>query len=314
MEEFVNFDDIRENAQALEKVGYNIQDNYEIVIKSINTLKNAWQGNAGSLFNDKLNELSKNIKLSYEEMFKSVLFLASVANGYENLTNDSAKKMISILGYGDYSMNPNRISNIVTKEEIVEEGKKEDIVVIEDEESVSKDNNTAEENVSVSKELVEEEKAEEKVNIENTNEDHSNNEIINDVKQNESNDSKDITDDSSNIEPILENNNVSYKSLTDKEIDEIAKDVIDGKYGNGKDRVKLLEENGYDYDLVQARVNEITRGSNVTSTTTGDIDIIARDVIDGKYGNGEQRRLNLEKAGYDYHIVQARVNEILGGR
>lgn len=50
----------------------------------------------------------------------------------------------------------------------------------------------------------------------------------------------------------------------------------------------------------------VTNGSPVTF----DIDKIARDVIDGKYGSGEVRKKNL---GNLYSIVQKRVNEILKG-
>ena len=42
-----------------------------------------------------------------------------------------------------------------------------------------------------------------------------------------------------------------------KSIDEIAKEVIDGKWGNGDDRVKRLKAAGYDPEAVQKRVNEI---------------------------------------------------------
>ena len=41
------------------------------------------------------------------------------------------------------------------------------------------------------------------------------------------------------------------------------------------------------------------------------IEDVAKDVIKGKYGNGEARKEALEKAGYDYHEVQSRVNELL---
>lgn len=52
---------------------------------------------------------------------------------------------------------------------------------------------------------------------------------------------------------------------------------------------------------------------NATSTKIPpkSIDVLAKEVIAGKWGNGEARRKNLEKAGYDYNKVQARVNEIL---
>ena len=43
---------------------------------------------------------------------------------------------------------------------------------------------------------------------------------------------------------------------------------------------------------------------------TGDIETLARDVINGKYGNGEERK---QKLGSLYNEVQKRVNEILKG-
>ena len=40
---------------------------------------------------------------------------------------------------------------------------------------------------------------------------------------------------------------------------------------------------------------------------------VAKDVIKGKYGNGQARRLNLQRAGYDYNRIQSCVNKILKG-
>ena len=42
-----------------------------------------------------------------------------------------------------------------------------------------------------------------------------------------------------------------------KSIDEVAKDVINGLYGNGEIRKKKLETEGYDYETIRARVNQI---------------------------------------------------------
>ena len=44
---------------------------------------------------------------------------------------------------------------------------------------------------------------------------------------------------------------------TKKSIDELAKEVIRGKWGNGRDRREALEKAGYDYNKVQSRVNEL---------------------------------------------------------
>lgn len=45
-----------------------------------------------------------------------------------------------------------------------------------------------------------------------------------------------------------------------KSIDEIAKEVIKGKWGNGSKRIKALQKAGYNYQEVQKRVNEILKG------------------------------------------------------
>ncbi|MDU2202814.1 MAG: lysozyme, partial [Anaerococcus hydrogenalis] len=41
------------------------------------------------------------------------------------------------------------------------------------------------------------------------------------------------------------------------------------------------------------------------------IDILAREVIRGDWGNGNERKKRLTQAGYDYYAVQRRVNQIL---
>ena len=58
---------------------------------------------------------------------------------------------------------------------------------------------------------------------------------------------------------------------------------------------------------VQARVNEIL-GAAGTSSTPMDVDAMARAVIRGDYGNGEERKRRL---GSYYDLVQSRVNEML---
>ena len=94
-----------------------------------------------------------------------------------------------------------------------------------------------------------------------------------------------------------------------KSVDELAREVIRGEWGNGSNRRVRLERAGYDYDAVQNRVNEILEGA--PSAPKKSIDELAREVIRGDWGNGSARRKALENAGYDYDAVQDRVNEIL---
>ena len=51
--------------------------------------------------------------------------------------------------------------------------------------------------------------------------------------------------------------------------------------------------------------------TNKSSTSKKSIDTIAKEVIAGKWGNGDARKKALTKAGYNYSAVQKRVNELL---
>ena len=51
----------------------------------------------------------------------------------------------------------------------------------------------------------------------------------------------------------------AFNGYGSKSVDELAREVIDAKWGNGEDRKKRLTEAGYDYSAVQKRVNEILK-------------------------------------------------------
>lgn len=93
-----------------------------------------------------------------------------------------------------------------------------------------------------------------------------------------------------------------------KTIEEIAKEVIAGKWGNGSARKDAIVKAGYDYDAVQSKVNEILEPKTPAKKS---VDEIAREVIAGKWGNGATRKAKLIRAGYDYNAVQRRVNALL---
>ena len=90
-------------------------------------------------------------------------------------------------------------------------------------------------------------------------------------------------------------------------IEEIARQVIAGKWGVGIERKKLLENAGYNYNEVQSYVNDLfTKGSYMSNGE------VAREVIKGVWGVGKERKNRLEKAGYDYNEIQKLVNHMLG--
>ena len=88
-----------------------------------------------------------------------------------------------------------------------------------------------------------------------------------------------------------------------KSNEEIATEVIAGKWGNGTDRKNKLTNAGYDYNTIQKLVNQkLSKKSN---------EEIATEVIAGKWGNQPERQKRLEKAGYNYKEIQKIVNERL---
>ena len=94
-----------------------------------------------------------------------------------------------------------------------------------------------------------------------------------------------------------------------KDITAVAKEVINGRYGNGAARKIKLEAEGYNYKQVQNEVNRLLKNPNLKS-----INEIAKEVINGNYGNGAERKKKLEAAGYNYSEVQAEVNRVLRGK
>ena len=108
-------------------------------------------------------------------------------------------------------------------------------------------------------------------------------------------------------EDIIKNSG-SIDNSDKKSIDELAEEVIAGKWGNNEARKEALEKAGYDYDTVQDRVNEILKEKDNKKSVTE----VAKDVINGDYGNGDERKKKLEAEGYDYDEVQAKVNQLLG--
>lgn len=91
-----------------------------------------------------------------------------------------------------------------------------------------------------------------------------------------------------------------------KSVEELACEVLKGRWGNGQERKDRLRKTGYDYEAVQERVNE-----KLDRPKKKSLDVIAREVVRGDWGNGEERKRRLRAAGYDYVKVQEKVNMLI---
>lgn len=98
-----------------------------------------------------------------------------------------------------------------------------------------------------------------------------------------------------------------HNAIPKKSNEEIAKEVIAGKWGNGEDRKNRLKNAGYDYNTIQGIVNKLVNKPSGKKSN----EEIAREVIAGKWGNGQVRKNRLTAAGYDYNTIQSIVNRLL---
>ena len=95
-----------------------------------------------------------------------------------------------------------------------------------------------------------------------------------------------------------------------KSVEELAREVLAGVWGNGDDRKARLTAAGYDYSAVQARVNQLVAAPEPAKKT---VDELAKEVLAGSWGNGQERKDRLTAAGYDYNAVQRKVNALVSG-
>ena len=95
------------------------------------------------------------------------------------------------------------------------------------------------------------------------------------------------------------------------DLDSVAQEVLQGLWGNGQERFDNLTNAGYDAQAVQDRVNAILNDETPSNSASSDLDSVAQEVLQGLWGNGQERYDNLSSAGYDAQAVQDRVNSLL---
>ena len=87
---------------------------------------------------------------------------------------------------------------------------------------------------------------------------------------------------------------------SEKPLDKIANEVIQGKFGNGSERINNLLSCGYtnlEIKQIQSVVNSILSEERLVN-----------EVIQGKWGNGSERKEKLEMEGFNYDYIQSKVN------
>lgn len=87
---------------------------------------------------------------------------------------------------------------------------------------------------------------------------------------------------------------IHYEQPNLKTLDEIAVDVINGKYGNYPERKELLEKDGYNYTEVQTKVNEMLSSTNDWIPKVGDKVYVQKTGKATSYGEYNTAKSNYE--------------------
>lgn len=92
---------------------------------------------------------------------------------------------------------------------------------------------------------------------------------------------------------------------------DICVEVWQGKWGSGDDRIRRLDNAGYDGDHIQRLVNQGVGRDGRKTAPVKSAAVLAAEVMAGYWGNGADRKRRLKAAGYDADAVQTEVNRRL---
>lgn len=121
----------------------------------------------------------------------------------------------------------------------------------------------------------------------------------------------------------------SGQTILQKTIDELAQEVIIGKWGDGDECKANLTAAGYDYDAVKVRVDELFANTNAVTGQTHPEEKptdqasseekpteqksnkeVAQEVVDGLWGGDPEYKERLKAAGYNLSVIQRFVNKL----
>lgn len=83
----------------------------------------------------------------------------------------------------------------------------------------------------------------------------------------------------------------------------VAKGIVQGKWGNGEERIQRLKQAGYNPKQVQEEVNKLIQPISFNQ--------LVDEVVAGKHGNGEERIKAIRSLGHDPVKIQEAVNQKL---
>lgn len=99
----LNFDSIQESCNQLTTLAGNFSDTIDSTNAAIAKITNpTWEGKAATAYTEKIKTLVNNLPAAKQQLALSVLFLTSCANAYDQLGEESIKKLKDLVGGQEY--------------------------------------------------------------------------------------------------------------------------------------------------------------------------------------------------------------------
>ena len=96
--QYIHFDDVRSVVSNMETSADNIEGYFKNLMQIKSRIDGSWLGDASSKYLEKIETLYKNLPTAHDELCYSIIFLASVTNDYEEITNARARELIETFG------------------------------------------------------------------------------------------------------------------------------------------------------------------------------------------------------------------------
>jgi len=99
----LNYDDIKESCKNLTSLAGKVDDTCTATESAVKKIENpAWEGKASTKFRESITKLIENLPNAKQQLALSVVFLASCADAYDQIDNESIKKLKELIGGQQY--------------------------------------------------------------------------------------------------------------------------------------------------------------------------------------------------------------------
>lgn len=111
--EKIKYQDVKGYSEEIHKLASDMKDIINEIKNNVNRLKSSgyWEGNASDYYISKTEKLIKNYDEIYVELENSVLYLANVTEGYQEIDETVMKEVCNNLNISEPSLNTSKIFN-----------------------------------------------------------------------------------------------------------------------------------------------------------------------------------------------------------